>query len=670
MEEYTNDLIHETSPYLLQHAHNPVNWVAWTNEAFERAKKENKLVLISIGYSACHWCHVMEHECFEDEEVAAIMNKFFINIKVDREERPDVDQIYMTAVQLMTQKGGWPLNCFTLPNGKPIYGGTYFPKEHWMYILRSLQETYTNDPDKAREYAENLTEGIQNSELIDQIIPTHTFENKHLDELVLRWSKHFDRQYGGDSKAPKFPLPDNYQFLQAYGYVANHENVLKHVDLTLKSMAFGGIYDQIRGGFSRYSVDLLWKVPHFEKMLYDNGQLLSLYAQAYKRTKENLYREVVEDTIQWLEDEMRSPFGCFFSAIDADSENEEGKFYVWTKEELSTLLKKDEQWLFDYYNVNQLGAWEGNYILMRNLSDEKFAQQHGLRIDDLKEQVKSIQRRLLNTRNERIKPGIDDKCLSSWNAMTGKGLLDAYLAFQNEHFLNLAKGIQLWLEKYMLAENGKIYRNFKDGKANIDGFLEDYAFVIEFYIALFQATLEEKHLDQAKKILEFTLHHFSHEKQVMFYFTPENTDLIARKMEINDNVIPSSNAVMAMNLFTLGSYFAHEAWMNRAKQMVNAMYDGMEHYGSGYSHWAQLLLKFTHQHHAIVISGKDEKEKYFELAKEYLPNILLGISSNNTVPYSNHKKTTEPETVYFWCKHETCFEPTTDIDSILNRIYV
>ena len=366
MEKYTNALVNESSPYLLQHAHNPVNWVPWADDVFERAEKEGKLVLISVGYSACHWCHVMEHESFEDEEVAALMNKFFINVKVDREERPDVDQVYMTAVQLMTQKGGWPLNCFTLPDGRPIYGGTYFPKEQWMHILKSLQHTFTNELPKVQEYAKNLHEGIIASELIDIPSEKLDFEEEKLTELMQRWSKMFDWNDGGNSRAPKFPLPSNLNFLLDYGINAKNNKAIDHVELTLDKMALGGIYDQIGGGFSRYSVDMLWKVPHFEKMLYDNGQLLSTYSKGYRQFKKPLYKRLVSQTIDWLEREMLDESGAFFSALDADSEGVEGKFYVWKKEELDAVLSKDDTWVYDFYQVNQRGYWEeDNYILLR-----------------------------------------------------------------------------------------------------------------------------------------------------------------------------------------------------------------------------------------------------------------------------------------------------------------
>jgi len=326
MEKYTNELIKESSPYLRQHAHNPVHWIPWSDDLFKRAKRENKPVLISVGYSACHWCHVMEHECFEDEEVAALMNKHFINVKVDREERPDVDQVYMTAVQLMTQRGGWPLNCFTLPDGRPIYGGTYFPKDQWVHILRSLDHTFRTDLDKAVWYAEKLHEGIVLHELIDEPVKNEDLTQEKLHELVLRWSRSFDISEGGDARAPKFPLPSNYQFLLHYGVRFDHEKTLLHVELTLDKMAMGGIYDQIGGGFTRYSVDMLWKVPHFEKMLYDNGQLISLYANAFRHFKKPLYKRTVYQTVEWLQREMLSKDGAFYSALDADSEGEEGKF--------------------------------------------------------------------------------------------------------------------------------------------------------------------------------------------------------------------------------------------------------------------------------------------------------------------------------------------------------
>ncbi|MEY3438045.1 MAG: hypothetical protein RL265_630, partial [Bacteroidota bacterium] len=528
MEKFTNQLIHETSPYLLQHAHNPVNWVPFSDGVFEQAKRENKLVLISVGYSACHWCHVMEHECFEDEEVADLMNTYFINVKVDREERPDVDQVYMTAVQLITQKGGWPLNCFTLPDGRPIYGGTYFPKDQWMHILRSLEHTFKNDREKAEEYAANLHEGIKNSELIAVAVKRDSFSEEKLHELVLRWSRNFDAMEGGESRAPKFPLPNNYEFLLEYGVKYENLKVLKHVELTLDKMAMGGIYDQVGGGFSRYSVDMLWKVPHFEKMLYDNGQLLHLYAQAYNYFRKPLYKRVVYQTIEWLQREMLTKEGAFYSALDADSEGDEGKFYCWKPEELQALLGEDYAWVKDFYAVNQRGFWEGEkYILLRTESDQEFARKMNWTNVEFEEAIAKLNQKLLDERTHRVRPGTDDKCLTSWNAMTLKGLCQAYSAFGEEEFLQLAHKNARWILESQLQEDGKLLRNYKNGKANIPAFLEDYAHVIDAFIDFYQITFDIQWLEKAQILTQTTLEHFHDSTSQMFYFTQSNTSLIA-----------------------------------------------------------------------------------------------------------------------------------------------
>jgi len=372
--KYTNNLINETSPYLLQHAHNPVNWYAWNKETLELAKKENKLIIISIGYSSCHWCHVMEHESFENEEVAKVMNENFISIKVDREERPDIDQVYMNAVQLMTGRGGWPLNCIALPDGRPIWGGTYFPKENWINALNQLADLYKNTPEKAIEYAEKLTEGVKNSELV-HFKKTHT-ENtfSNLNLAVQKWEATMDFDLGGRKGAIKFPMPNNYEFLLRYAVQAKDTKILDYVNTTLTNMAYGGIYDQVGGGFARYSTDKKWHIPHFEKMLYDNGQLVSLYSKAFQATKNELYKNTVYHTLNFIERELTSDEGAFYSSLDADSNNtknelEEGAYYVWEKEELKTLLGSDFKLFSDYYNINNYGLWENNnYVLIRKSS--------------------------------------------------------------------------------------------------------------------------------------------------------------------------------------------------------------------------------------------------------------------------------------------------------------
>lgn len=668
MEKHTNDLIHETSAYLLQHAHNPVNWVSWSDDVFLRAKKENKLILISVGYSACHWCHVMEHECFESEEVAHLMNKHFINVKVDREERPDVDQVYMTAVQLMTQKGGWPLNCFTLPDGRPVYGGTYFPKEQWMHILKSLEHTYKNDPAKVEEYAAALHEGINKSDLIEEAKPSEPFSEEKLHELVLRWSHNFDSREGGDSRAPKFPLPNNYEFLLHYAVQFENEKVLKHVELTLDKIAMGGIYDQIGGGFSRYSVDMLWKVPHFEKMLYDNGQLLSLYSDAYKYFKKPLYKRIVDQTIEWLQREMLSKDGAFYSALDADSEGEEGKFYCWKPTEIKKVLGKDYEWVKDFYNLNTLGHWEEeNYILLRNENDKTFSAKLNCSVEQFEVKIAEINQKLLDERSHRVRPGTDDKCLTSWNAITLKGLCKAYAAFSNEEYLLLALKNARWIVKNQIKKDGKLFRNYKNGHSGIDGFLEDYAHVIDGFIALYQVTFDKDWIDHADKLMQVAIDDFHDEKSKMFFFTPASSTLISRKMELNDNVIPASNSVMANNLYKLGHYYHNQKYLAIAKQMLTNVYDGMEMYGSAYSNWGNLLLVEIKKYYEVSIVGTETIQIAGELQKDYYPNMLLSGGMNLTLPVLTDKEI-KKETLIYVCSNGTCYKPTGDIREVKEKI--
>ncbi len=668
MEKYTNALIHESSPYLLQHAHNPVNWVSWSDEVFRQAKLQNKMVLVSVGYSACHWCHVMEHECFEDEEVAALMNKFFICIKVDREERPDVDQVYMTAVQLMTQKGGWPLNCFTLADGRPIYGGTYFPKEQWMHILKSLQHTFENDREKVEEYAEHLHQGVQNSELINVAKNSEQFSEEKLHELVLRWSRNFDSMEGGDSRAPKFPLPNNYEFLLQYGVKYQNEKVLNHVELTLDKMAMGGIYDQVGGGFSRYSVDMLWKVPHFEKMLYDNGQLLVLYSEAYKYFKKPVYKRIVFQTIAWLQNEMLTKDGAFYSALDADSEGDEGKFYCWNKEEMLQVLGDDYSWVSDFYNLNQRGYWEEEkYILLRTESDKSFAQKMNWSSEEFESKISKINQQLLDERSHRIRPGTDDKCLTSWNAMAIKGLCTAYSSFGEEDFLHLALKNARWIVQYQITNDGKLFRTYKNGNSTIDGFLEDYAHVISAFIALYEVTFDAEWLEKAIQLTEITLKEFHDEKSKMFFFTSNTTKLIARKMELNDNVLPASNSVMAHNLFRLSHLYYNNEFKLIAEQMLANIYDGMEMYGSGYSNWGSLLLNSVSNYYQVSIIGIEAQEMNFKLQKNYLPHVLFAGGNDLKLPVLADKKN-ENETIIYVCYDGTCLSPVKNIEEVIRLV--
>jgi len=654
---HTNQLIHESSPYLLQHAHNPVNWIPWSKEAFEKAQKENKLILVSIGYSACHWCHVMEHECFEDEEVADLMNEHFINIKVDREEHPDVDQVYMTAVQLMTQKGGWPLNCFTLSDGSPVYGGTYFPKDQWIHVLKSLVYTIKNEPEKVQEYAAKLKVGVQQSELIENPVKVDLWEVEKLHELVLRWSHSFDFSHGGPTRAPKFPLPSNLDFLLTYGVWQEHEKTLGYVELTLDKMAMGGIYDQIGGGFARYSVDMLWKVPHFEKMLYDNGQLLETYAKAFKYYGKQLYKETCYGIVNWLEGEMLAENGAFFSALDADSEDEEGKFYCWSDNELKATLGNDYFWIKEYFNINQLGYWEEEkFILLRNETDESFAKRYGWDFEVLKQKVKSIKESLLHIRNKRIKPGMDDKCLTSWNAMVISGLCESYSAFDDERFILLARKTASWIESNQLKPDNTLWRTHKNGVSKIDGVLEDYVFVIKAFIDLYQVTFEEKWMEIAKNLAKIVEDNFQDSHTKMCYFTSKDTELIARKMELNDNVIPASNSVMAHNFHKLSYFYRKPDWKDNAEQMLANVYEGMEMYGSGYSNWALLLLQLIDSIEEIEIVGPNANKIRQNRNNKFKIGTIYSGGNAFSLPILQEKTVTS-KTVLYRCKGESCDSP-------------
>ncbi|MGZ3822948.1 MAG: thioredoxin domain-containing protein, partial [Mucilaginibacter sp.] len=459
-----NRLANSPSPYLLQHANNPVDWFPWGPEALQKAKDENKLILVSIGYSACHWCHVMEHESFEDEKVAAVMNEYFVCIKVDREERPDVDQIYMSAVQLMTGRGGWPLNCICLPDQRPIYGGTYFRKNDWVSLLFNLADFYKQKPEEANEYAVKLTEGIRQYESVQFVENQPEYKKGDLELILENWKRYFDKNEGGIGSSPKFPMPNNWQFLMRYSYLMKDETVGQQVKLTLHKMAFGGIYDHIGGGFARYSVDGRWHVPHFEKMLYDNAQLISLYSEAAIWQYDPLYPLIVDETITLIRRELTSPEGGFYSALDADSEGVEGKFYTFKKSEIENILEADADVFCIYYNVTDEGNWEeeNTNVFFRKESDEQLAVKLGLSVEELLKNINTSRNKVLAFRSTRVRPGLDYKILTSWNGLMLKGLCEAYRSFNKSAYLELALQNAEFILKKMLGEGGRLARIYNN----------------------------------------------------------------------------------------------------------------------------------------------------------------------------------------------------------------
>ncbi|MGH2552944.1 MAG: thioredoxin domain-containing protein, partial [Chitinophagaceae bacterium] len=667
---FTNDLIHESSPYLLQHAHNPVDWYPWGEKALQKARDENKMMIISIGYAACHWCHVMEHESFEDTVVAKLMNENFICIKVDREERPDVDQVYMTAAQLISGSGGWPLNALALPDGRPFFAGTYFPKERWMKLLQYFIEINNTRREELLKQATEITKGIHVVEHIPFKKDDQDFSMHGLDAQFNNMKPGIDFVKGGPNRAPKFPMPANWDYLMHYYYVSGNKDAWNAVTITLDQMALGGINDQLGGGFARYSTDKNWLVPHFEKMLYDNAQLMGLYSHGYQLTKNPLYKNVVYETHEFIKRELTSPEGGFYSSLDADSEGEEGKFYVFTKDEIEKALGTEAPLFINYYNINNSGNWEhGKNILHRNESDDLFAKKNNIPVETLPKKINSAKEKLMKVRNKRVRPGLDDKILTSWNALMLKGYVQAYRAFGDDDFLKAAISNAKFLMKNLIHDNGEIFRNYKNKMSSINGLLDDYAFIISTFIELYQATFDEKWLLEADKIMGYVLEHFYDPASGMFFYTHNKySDLIARKMELSDNVIPSSNSEMARNLFALGQFFYKDDYISKARQMLVNVKDDVEKNIAFYSNWGMLEIDFVAPPYEIAIVGKNFEALRKEMDKYFLPGVLLsGGNSEGRLPLLENKQA-EGKTLIYVCRDKTCKLPVTDVSKAMEQI--
>ena len=667
MSDYTNQLINETSPYLLQHAHNPVDWHAWNPDNLLEAKKLNKPILISIGYSSCHWCHVMEHESFEDEEVAKYMNEHFYCIKVDREERPDVDQIYMTAANIITGRGGWPLNCFALPNGEPFHAGTYYPRKDWMRLLRNISDQYQSNFNKIEEYAKKLTRGIQMQETAISDQTAQKLDANVLDDLVEGWKKNWDYKNGGMNRTPKFPMPSNYDFLISYTQHSSDNTIDEFIDITLTKMAYGGIFDQIGGGFSRYSVDGIWKVPHFEKMLYDNAQLLTVYAKAYKKSKNPLYLTTIHKIVDWLEREMLDKSGLFYAALDADSEGEEGKYYVWKSEELKEVLKADYNLAETYYEVDKKALWENqNNILLRDKDDAQIEREFQLTSQELAQKISQINQKLLQYRSKRIPPGLDDKCLTSWNGLIISGLIDAYKSTENEHYKNLAINA---LDKILTTQldNKELWHSYKNSHSTIPGMLEDYAFLIKACTDAYTVTSNEKYLTTAHHLTKVVLEKFYDSEKEFFYFN-ETNELIVRTTEVHDNVIPATNSVMAHNLWQLGLIYGNSRFMEIAETLIGKVQSNMVSFPSGHSNWAKTHLAISKPYYEVVIVGKNAEQEALKFRKSFHPNTLVLYSnSESDIPVFKNRYQ-DKETLIYVCEKGICKLPVKTVAEALKLI--
>jgi uncharacterized protein YyaL (SSP411 family) len=655
-----NRLATQKSPYLQQHRHNPVDWYPWGEEALEAARNTGKLLLVSIGYSACHWCHVMERESFEDQEVAELMNEHFINIKVDREERPDIDQIYMLAVQLMTQRGGWPLNCICLPDGRPIYGGTYFPKQDWMQVLQQIQALWQDRPQLALEYAEKLTKGIQQSERLPIQPLRDKFRVEDLQEMVTQWKGLLDYSEGGMRKAPKFPIPNNAQFLLQYAHHTKDQVLADQVHLTLRKMALGGIYDQVGGGFSRYSVDPYWHVPHFEKMLYDNAQLISLYSEAFQHKPEPLYQRVVAETIAWAKRDLLDANGGFYCALDADSEGEEGKFYLFTQAELRQVLQWDAPLFEAYFGATEEGNWpEAKSNVLTALDDlQPLLDTADISLEEWEEMLSEAKARLRAFREQRIAPGIDDKQLCSWNALMNKALTDAYRVWGNPEYLALALQNAAFIDQNLVIDEGQVLHQPQYEQSTIHGFLDDYACLLHAWMGLYEATFDAKWLHKAYALAEsIEENFFDHEQGLYFYVSNKGDALIAKKHEIMDNVIPSSNSLLARALYKLSVIFDKNAWKERALQMLSHVWPVMEGYGSAYSNWAILLLEEAEGLHQWIGSGPEPELWREAIDRHYQPNKLVLGGQKSVFPITEGRLSDTPQ--LFHCLGTTCSLPIT-----------
>ena len=666
-----NRLAASASPYLQQHAYNPVNWYPWGEEALSKASREDKPILLSIGYSACHWCHVMAHESFENELTASIMNDNFVCIKVDREERPDVDNIYMEAIHAMGLQGGWPLNVFLTPHQKPFYGGTYFPKAGWQQLLQSVANAFKENRKKLEESADKFTESIIVDEVSKYGLKEYHpgFDRKLIDNATGNLYDKLDFEYGGVKKAPKFPMPSIWFFLLRYYFISKEEKYLNILTLTLDKMAEGGIYDHLEGGFARYSVDDRWFAPHFEKMLYDNGQLLALFAEAYSLTKKTAYRNVIDQTIEWLTSNMLSPEGGFYSALDADSEGEEGKYYVWKMEELDRLLGENSEVIKSFFNVTDDGNWEkGNNILFNKGDLNLFLKDNDLIAEEWDNILAKCKRILLDVRNMRIRPGLDNKILAGWNGITLTGIVKAYNATGDDAILSLALSCGKFLRDHLINDEGKITRVLG---SNISGVLEDYAFVTDGLINLYQADFDPEWIILAKRVTQYTMDHFYDKKNGMFFYADSNDQqLIARKKEIFDNVIPSSNSQIAENLRRLGLMLDKHEWTELGMEMVLQAKKFIQNDVQYMSNWACAYLSFVQPAVEIAILGEKLKPMGQALSSHYYPFKLIAGATNkdDTLSLLKNRGPVNAKTTIYVCFDKACKLPVHSVEEALKQL--
>lgn len=684
---YTNRLIKETSPYLLQHAHNPVNWYAWNREAFDKAVAENKPILVSIGYSTCHWCHVMERESFENETIAKYMNEHFVNIKVDREERPDVDHIYMEAVQVITGQGGWPLNCFLLPDKRPFYGGTYFPPHHaynrpsWLSVLQNIDNAFHHRRTVVETQAAKLIDIIKdaNKKFINSIEGTNTtklVDFSTLENIYNKIETRFDRVEGGFGNAPKFPNSMTLDYCLNYYYYTQNEEAKQHVLFSLDKMIKGGLYDQIGGGFARYATDKAWLIPHFEKMLYDNALLINILSDAYKITKSELYKETIIETLDFIEREMTSPEGGFYSAQDADSEGVEGKYYVWQKEEIETILGTESVLFCAFYGVTSDGNWEHNNILWRKDNYEIFAKKNNLNLQAFKQQLAKNRRQLFEVRNKRIHPSLDDKILLNWNALMCTAYAKAYSALGDGKYKEIAvRNLEFILRDFIKENEITLYHTYKEGEKKYTAFLDDYAFLIETLLEVHTITQKRIYLEKASLYTDLVMQNFLDEATKLFYFTSKvQEDVILRRKELYDNAIPSGISTMVHNLQKLGILLGREDYRKLASGILEQMIQTIEKHPISFSKWASAIINEVYPMPEIAIVGQAALTVSEQIQQLYVPNkvLMATVEGNSAYPLLEGKTTIDSSdkkilpqntTQIYVCQNYACKRPVNTIQA-------
>ncbi|MGC3945802.1 MAG: thioredoxin domain-containing protein [Chryseolinea sp.] len=669
---FSNRLANATSPYLREHADNPVDWYEWGDEALNKAQREGKPLLVSIGYASCHWCHVMEAETFMDTAVARVMNQNFVCIKIDREERPDIDQIFINAAQLISGNAGWPLNAFALPDGRPFFAATYFPKDQWMQLLKQVAQTYADDERSLRKQAAAIIQNVRAQDAWMPALDSLTRSAVSQQEIFSDWKPFLDPRLGGITGAPKFPMPAIWEFMLQYHYATKDTSSLKLALSTLDGMSRGGIYDHLAGGFARYSTDALWRVPHFEKMLYDNAQLVKLYAQAYQITHDHRYETVVRETLAFVKAELTNAEGLFYSSINADSEGEEGAFYVWTKEEIDDALDKNAAALFSKeFNVTPGGNWEkGMNVLFiaGNDSEKSSAGKPPVKDPVVLKDLKESKATLLAIRNRRVRPTTDDKVITSWNAMMIEGYLQAFAAFGDTEYLDAAVKAANAIREDRIDKGGHLLRTKDSSHLPIEAFLDDYAFLCRAYIKLYQSTFDIRHLQTAHELADYVMANFYDKESGLFYYSlDKSTQLIAKKIETADEVIPSSNAVLAEALYFLGEYYQQKELQTTSSRMVDVMSPMLTKQGPFYASWARLRGLNETGPFEVAIIGSDAAAKRNDITKAYLPYVILSGGNEENLPLLESKKV-EGKTLIYVCRNRVCKFPVEDVGEALRQL--